>query len=86
MDSYFGCSRGVSKSVQAQFNGIQTVMVLTLTLIILQERALFWLARANKSLQVKPLKRNMWIPNAASCLWSPILSAAIRAPANTRPK
>ena len=34
IDSYFGCFKGVSKSVQVLFNGIEAATVLTL--IILQ--------------------------------------------------
>ena len=36
MDSYFGCLTGVSKSVQVLFHGIEAVIVLVLTLIILK--------------------------------------------------
>ena len=32
IDSCFGCSKGVSKSVQVLFNGTEAVMVLTLRL------------------------------------------------------
>ena len=31
MDSYVGCFKGLSKSVQVLFNGIEAVLVLTLT-------------------------------------------------------
>ena len=33
IDSYFGCLKGLSKSVQVQLNGIETVTVLTLILL-----------------------------------------------------
>ena len=38
MDRYFGCLKGVSKSVQVLFNGIEAFLVLTL--MILKQRAL----------------------------------------------
>ena len=41
MDRYIGCLKGVSKSVQVLFDGIEAVMVVTL--MILTMRALSWL-------------------------------------------
>ena len=38
IDSYFGCLKGLSKSVQVLLTGIKAVMVLTL--ILLNQRAL----------------------------------------------
>ena len=34
IDSYFGCLKAVSKSVQVLFNGIEAVVVLTLIVLI----------------------------------------------------
>ena len=54
MDSYFGCLKGASKSVQVPLNGMEAVMVLTL--MILKWRALYMLPNSHGSLRTHVLR------------------------------